>query len=211
MPLFLELHLPNDCKLAVWQVTESADELMTLLPELVQEDGLRKPIPNELLFRQRLASRILLSRMLPCDTIQLGRAGVKRTVLIKPQFELSISHAGEFAVVLTSREKRCGVDIEETHPRITRIAPRFMNEREWNYLRHPHDFQVLMLLWSIKESVFKYGQDEDVEFKTDILCEPFELASDGQVTVQFTSRGKREELLVQYKCIGNYMLTWVKG
>ncbi len=209
MPLFLELHLPNECKLAVWQVTESAEELMALLPEFVQEDGLRKPIPNELLFRQRLASRILLSRMLQSDTIQLGRVGVKRTVLIKPQAELSISHAGKFAVVLTSRQKRCGVDIEETHPRIARIAPRFMNEREWNYLRHPNDFQVLMLIWSVKESVFKYGQDEDVEFKTDIICAPFTLADEGRIQVKFTSRGISEVLMVDYKLFENYILTRV--
>lgn len=209
MPLFLELHLPNECKLAVWQVTESADELMALLPEFVQEEGLRKPIPNELLFRQRLASRILLSRMLPGDTIQLGRAGVKRTVLIKPQSELSISHAGEFAAVLTSRHKRCGVDIEEMHPRIMRIAPRFMNEQEWDYLRFPDDFQVLMLIWSVKESVFKYGQDEDVEFKTDIICAPFTVAEEGSIHVQFTSRGISEELIVDYKLFEKYILTRV--
>ena len=209
MPLFLELHLPNECKLAVWQVTESADELMALLPDFVQEDGLRKPIPNELLFRQRLASRILLSRMLQSDSIQLGRVGIKRTVLINPQAELSISHAGKFAVVLTNQQKRCGVDIEETHPRIARISPRFMNEREWNYLRHPNDFQVLMLIWSVKESVFKYGQDEDVEFKTDIICAPFTLAHEGRIQVQFTSRGISEVLMVDYKLFENYILTRV--
>lgn len=211
MPLFLELLLPNECKLAVWQVTESAHELMALLPEFVQEEGLRQPIPNELLYRQRLASRILLSRLLPGESIRLGRVGVKRTTLIQPQSELSISHAGRFAAVMVSKQKRCGVDIEETHPRIIRIAPRFMNEQEWNYLRYPDDFQMLMLLWSIKESVFKYGQDEDVEFKTDIICSPFTLADEGQVTVQFTSRGISEELIVRYKLIQNYILAHLTG
>ncbi|MBX7204040.1 MAG: 4'-phosphopantetheinyl transferase superfamily protein [Bacteroidia bacterium] len=211
MPLFLELHLSNECKLAVWQVTESAGELMNLLPEFVEEDGLRKPIPNELLYRQRLASRILLSRMLQSDSIRLGRAGVKRTILIQPQAELSISHAGRFAAVMVSKQKRCGVDIEEIHPRIARIAPRFMNEQEWNYLRHPEDFQMLMLLWSVKETVFKYGQDEDVEFKTDIICAPFTIADEGKVTVKFSSQGISEELTVDYTLFENYILTRVMG
>jgi 4'-phosphopantetheinyl transferase EntD len=112
---------------------------------------------------------------------------------------------------MVSKQKKCGVDIEETHPRIARIAPRFMNEQEWNCLRFPDDFQVLMLLWSIKESVFKYGQNEDVEFKTDIICSPFIVANEGKVRVRFTSSGLSEELLVQYKLIENYMLTWVMG
>lgn len=211
MPLFLELLLPNESKLAVWQLTESAEELIRLLPPFVQEEGLRNIIPNELLFRQRLASRILLSRILQVDSIKLGRVGIKRTILLEPQAELSISHAGEFVAVMVSKQKKCGVDMEEMHPRITRIAPRFMNEQEWNYLRFPDDFQVLMLLWSIKESVFKYGQNEDVEFKTDIICSPFTLTDEGQVTVQFTSRGISEELIVYYKLIENYILTRVMG
>ena len=156
MPLFLEQNTDNQGKLAVWQVTESAEELLRLLPDGVQEQGLRKALPNETLFRQRLASRILLSRILQKDQLELGVAGAKRTVLLQPQVQMSISHAGIFAAAMVSHEAKCGIDIEEINPRIKNIAPRFMHEQEWHYLQDKEDYRTLMLIWSVKESVFKY-------------------------------------------------------
>ena len=184
MPLILRKDFSHS-RLAVWHITETADELLNLLPLHVEEASLRTPIKNELLFKQRLSSRLLVHQLLNCQPLVLVKDGPKRTVLQSPSLPLSISHAGDYAaVVIGEQGVVVGVDIEVIHPRIQKIASRFMHESEWKQLEHNEDFKTLMLIWSIKEAVFKLAGAEGLDFKTQIRCHPFSLAAQGVVQVE---------------------------
>src|SRR5689334_4201473 len=100
MPLAQQQQLSEDTQLALWKLEESAEVLLQLLPPTLQEEGLRTPIANHLLFRQRLASRVALAQLLPGEQVVLGRQGHKRTVLLQPARHLSLSHAGDYAAVI---------------------------------------------------------------------------------------------------------------
>lgn len=199
MPLILRKDFSGSF-MAIWHITETADELLKLLPPYVEEESLRIPIKNELLFRQRLSSRLLVHQLLNCRPLVLAKDGPKRTVLLSPSLPLSISHAGDYAaVIIGAPDTVVGVDIEVIHPRIQKIASRFMHESEWEQLEHSEDIKTLMLIWSIKEAVFKLAGVEGLDFKTQIRCRPFNLAAQGLVQVELRLPHVIQELHASYE------------
>jgi 4'-phosphopantetheinyl transferase len=208
MPLFLRQDILNNGQMAVWHITESAEELLNLLPQSLQEEGLRTPIKNEQLFKQRLASRLLIAHLLPQTSILLGKQGDKRTHLLSPHLHLSISHAGDYAAVIISSVP-VGIDIEVIHPRIQKIASRFMHPTEWEYLQHPEDFKTLMFIWSVKEAVFKMANISGLDFQTQILCKPFNLKNEGKIEVELHTLANVRLLQLTYSIWGDMILVFV--
>lgn len=209
MPLILRKEISGAC-VAVWHITEAAGELLRLLPNHLEEDALRTPIKNELLFRQRLASRLLVSELLGHQPVVLGKEGPKRTVLRSPSWPLSISHAGDYAAVMIGQSVTCvGVDIEVIHPRIKKIAGRFMHESEWAYAEHREDFRTLMLIWSVKEAVFKMAGVEGLDFKTQIRCMPLTLTHDGKVMVRLLLPNETRHMDAHYRFHDGTVLVYV--
>lgn len=206
MPLFFQDNPATGIRLGLWRVSETADELLEQLPFSLKEEGLRDPVPNMQLFRQRLASRILLARMLKTDPVVLEKAmDGRRTVLANPKWQLSISHAGEYAAVMLSPHSRVGVDIEQVAPRISNISSRFVNEEEWSCLSGTDDHNGLMLLWAVKEAVFKFADTPGLDFKSEICCKPFKPMQEGMLEV-----GLKDQMhKVHYRFIGNYVLAWI--
>lgn len=75
----------------------------------------------------------------------------------KPQLRnggISISHSGTKLVIYIHPDPSPGIDIEVFHPKILKIAPRFMNEAEKKQFGI-NNIDLLTIIWSAKETVFK--------------------------------------------------------
>ena len=105
-------------------------------------------------------------------------------------YHFSISHCGDYAGVIVSKNRKVGIDIELFTPKIERIAHKFVTNSEWaivsgngkretsdvsggksmvnsewsmegNALATSQRVNMLTLLWSCKEALFKwYGLGE---------------------------------------------------
>jgi 4'-phosphopantetheinyl transferase len=117
---------------------------------------------------------------------------------------LSISHSQNFIAVYFSSKMEIGVDIEEPHARIEKIASRFLHPDEKPVVS---GVQQLTAAWAVKESLFKKFGGKAAFFSENIVIKPFTLQEGPNqlmATVQ-TEAGSIEQKLDVFSC-NDYIL-----
>ena len=175
---------------------------------------------------QHLAGRFLLRFLFPGFPYELIRiADTNKPFLSNEEYHFSISHCGDYAAAIVSKNRRVGIDIEIPSPKIERIKNKFLNEKELDQWaignrqyamgngQSERDFsaqtialQHLTLLWSAKEAVFKWYGDGGVDFSENILLDALDHAQ-GTVDCYFSK--KNTDLLVHYHLFEHLVLAWV--
>jgi phosphopantetheinyl transferase len=140
--------------------------------------------------------------------------------------------------VIVSKDNRVGIDIEIVTPKIERVKNKFLNEKEleWvasyrlpvagnlkstnktiNHLPHQQVYQLtgqpinlLTLLWSCKEAVFKWYGSAEVDFKKDIHLKSFDISAEGIINCEFVKNADAKvALIIEYKFFDGFCLAWV--
>ena len=203
MPLFYQHNINHDAKLAVWSITE--DEFFFL--EKVQ---LQKEINHPHKRLQHLAGRYLLELLHPGFPIHLIEiAQSNKPHLPDTSFHFSISHCGNFAAAIISKNKFVGIDVELITPKIQLIKNKFLSLNELK-LFPAESYDVLTLLWSCKEAVYKWYGKGGVDFKRHIHVKEFALSREGIINCDFL-KNKQISLQIGYKFFDNMCLAWVEN
>lgn len=171
MPLFFQHSINNDTALAVWKIEEEETFFTAYVP-------LHRAITHPHKRLQHLAGRYLLQYLFPQFPISLIQiADTRKPFLADELFHFSISHCGDYAAAIVSKNQRVGVDIEMITPKIERIAHKFVTDEEWAILQNANGDdaltkqQQLTLVWSCKEALFKWYGRGEVDFKQHMhLC-----------------------------------------
>jgi 4'-phosphopantetheinyl transferase EntD len=172
MPLFYQHNINRDTKLGIWRIEEAESYFLEKVP-------LKRDVTHPFKRRQHLAGRYLLSELFPEFPVEEIRiADTRQPFLAGDPFHFSISHCGAYAAAIVSKTYRVGVDIELVTPRITRVAEKFLNEGEMNLfnedysvfleqwgLRGRVEQELLTLIWSAKEALFKWYGRGELDFK----------------------------------------------
>lgn len=173
MPLLRQCSPFADSLAAVWQIDEATENELYFSnwrarvagdPDIT---GLPKLPRRRLEF---LAGRYLLWQLensFPIHQIQKDEFGKPR--LPEDQFHFSISHSFPWVAVLISPNKCCGIDIQRWHPRIQKLAPKFLGDQEMKLFAH--DDQWLTMAWSIKEAAYKWAGKRGIDFIRDLKIE----------------------------------------
>ncbi|MEO6287434.1 MAG: 4'-phosphopantetheinyl transferase superfamily protein [Dyadobacter sp.] len=121
--------------------------------------------------------------------------------------QLSMSHSGEYVSVYLHKTHAVGVDIQQMKPSISKGADYFLNddEQRWADL---DDNVLLHLIWSAKESIFKYAGDTDLNLKKHIITNSFNSNQNGTIQVSILKGNMTENILVQFETFEDYVLTW---
>jgi 4'-phosphopantetheinyl transferase len=205
LPIHYEIQQPN-FKLVLWQITEPLTFFESKLQNWEDEYSLIKVEDRKL---QYAASRYVASLITNNFTAsQIIKNEYRQPFLINSDLKISISHDENWAVVAIGNQQ-VGVDVFCVTKKVLRIADRFMNATEKGYLstkikNEADRIEYYSLLWSIKETVFKWMQLQKVEFRTDIIL--IELSSQKAIikTVLQTN------IEVQIKIEPNFILTWIE-
>ena len=149
MPLFYQQNINETEHLAIWSITE---------PLSFFEEGmsLDVAIQNEERKIQHLAVRLLFSLMMPeANMKDLVMADNGKPYLKGVPFHFSFSHCKGYAACAVSDHFPIGIDIEIIHPRIEKIADKFLSADE--KLRTPlaNKLQYYYVIWGAKEVLFK--------------------------------------------------------
>ena len=161
MPLVYQQNINAFARLGVWHIAEDEDFFTAQVPA-----PLHITHPHKRL--QHLAARILLKELyddFPLDLIRI--AETRKPFVSDGRYHFSLSHCGDYAAAIVSRQGRAGVDIEIPQQKIATLKHKFLGEEELSMLqfRGYDELQSLTLAWSIKETIFKwYGQGQ-VNFK----------------------------------------------
>jgi 4'-phosphopantetheinyl transferase EntD len=118
---------------------------------------------------------------------------------------LGISHSHEQVVTCWAPEN-FGIDIQKVEEKIHRIATKFAHSSELDFAK---DAQKLTLIWSAKESVFKYFGHQ-VDFATEMRVMPFDL-SDGNFILRYDGiHHKNQYFRITFKKLNDAYLTIAK-
>lgn len=161
MPLVYQQNINAHSRLGVWHIAEEESYFLERVP-------LQKEITHPHKRLQHLAGRLLLSELyedFPIRLIQI--ADTRKPYLPGEAFHFSISHCGDYAAAIVSKENRVGVDIEIPQDKIEKIKHKFLEKQEQELLQAlpTEPLKALTMAWSIKESMFKWYATGKVDFK----------------------------------------------
>jgi phosphopantetheinyl transferase len=204
MPLVYQQNINAVTKMAVWHITEDEPFFLLQVP-------LQKSISHPHKRLQHLAGRLLLKEMYPKFPLRLIQiADTKKPYLEEDPYHFSISHCGDYAAAIVSKEYRVGVDVERENDKIGLIQNKFMSEGEKKMFYEQSamsNIQSATLCWSVKESVFKWWGRGSVNFKRGMVIQSIHAdLSEGKVYCLFK---QQTELTVHYLSFNDNFLTWV--
>ena len=201
MPLYQKTD-EADFSIGIWKTEEELpyfEELFHGHPE-IQNGGKRL---------QWFASRHLANVMLGKPDLIVNDATGKPN-LKSVALNISISHTTGFAAVILSKKYAVGIDIEAVHKKVERIAHKFLQEYEIAAIAEEEKAAKLMLYWSAKESLYKLYGWGGLEFKTQLLIDPFTLQEAGTLKADIIiPHLPLKNLSVHYRFFEGHVLTYV--
>lgn len=201
MPIFFQHQINETTRLGIWKIEETEEFFLSNVP-------LRSEVTHPLKRLQHLAGRFLLQFLCPGFPYELIRiADTRKPYLQDEQFHFSISHCGDYAAAIVSSDCRVGVDIEITSEKVERIKNKFLAENEQLiFSLTTYDPQLTTLLWSAKESVYKWFGDGGVDFRKHIQLEGID-KNDETIIGHFAKT--KQELIINYRHLEHMVLTWI--
>jgi len=203
MPVF-RIHQPCEQSiLGLWQISESAGELLDLADLNQEETAFFRTIRNPIRKKHWLAWRVLLKHMLPGRQTQLHYDEHGKPYPAGNQYCLSVSHSGDFAGCFVHFRQPAGLDIEEIRPRVCKITGRFLSESELACFGEDADTHIYTILWAAKEAVYKYQGRTGFDFRNQIQILPFTPGHNGTLTARLQFNNTAVNLPLYYETIQN--------
>lgn len=192
--------------MVVWKITENAAELLQILGSQLTDHGL--PQPDRLHW---LASRSILSTLFPNQQIDLHKDERNKPELIVggKVYAVSITHSHEYAAVIVCKHHAVAVDLEKIDARIMRVTSKFIRDDET--LKDGEQLELYYtMVWSAKETLYKYYAKKELDFKENLHILPFNL-TDKILLGKISKDVFTLQLPVHVKQIENYVLTYAFG
>ncbi|ANE53156.1 4'-phosphopantetheinyl transferase family protein [Flavisolibacter tropicus] len=236
MALFFQQDIDETTRLALWKIEE--DEAF-----FTQHVPLQRTITHPHKRLQHLAGRYLLKYLFPDFPIALIQIADTRKPYLKDEaYHFSISHCGDYAGVIVSKNRKVGMDIELFTPKIEKIAHKFVADAEWEIIRNresgignvrtglqgeeelekgelkgtdeqaipnssPHSsLQLLTLIWSCKEALFKWYGLGEVGFIRHMELRQVETIGEQQYELGFLFKKEKDLLLGLRSCFFNELV-----
>ena len=205
MPLVYQQNINPFTKLGVWHINEQESFFIKQMP-------LQKNISHPHKRLQHLAGRILLRELFDDFPLELVLiADTRKPFLADEAFHFSISHCGDYAAAIVSKQNRVGVDIEIPHEKILRIRHKYLSAEEIKMLQKlPQDpIHLLTMAWSVKEALFKWYGAGNVDFIEHLQINECQV-KDNELTAHCSfKKGELFSLKVQGLFFNGNCLTWV--
>jgi 4'-phosphopantetheinyl transferase EntD len=154
-----------------------------------------------------LSVRALVKTMLGKDTRILYNAENKPFVRGNTH-NISISHSNNLTAVLISSDKKVGIDLEYMTGRISKVADKFINEKEKITADENHCKYHLYLHWCAKEALYKICDKQDINFRDGLTISPFTPEEHGFMQGHVQNGNGEESIELEYLQHDNYALVW---
>lgn len=206
MPLFYQQNINESTRLAIWEINEEEDFFNLKVP-------LHRQITHPHKKLQHLAGRYLLPFLFadfPNHEIEI--ADTRKPFLPSEQYHFSISHCAKYAAAIVSSQQRAGIDVELITPRLHKIKAKFLHPEELRFVNSQLECQqlnLLSILWSAKEAMYKWYGAGEVDFSEMMRTFPFELKDQGEIHAAFIKGEFQQKLVLHYKLFNELTLVWV--
>ena len=203
MPIYRNSEINQDCKLGIWFLSESLEEISELAERTRFDLSESGEIKNEQKRMQWLAARCLLRSMSDSATkISYDELGVPS---LDNNVNVSFSHSHQMISVLLDEKKGVGIDIQHINQKIVRIRKKFCSEKELSLWRGNDMLEALHLIWCAKEAVYKKVNIPGLIFKEEMEMHPFDVDKKGELTCLLR---QKEEIYLKYEILDDYTLVY---
>ena len=209
MPIFFQQQINENTRLGVWKIEESEEFFKGNVPQ-------HRDVTHPHKRLQHLAGRFLLQYLFPDFPYELIQiADTRKPFLPDAQYHFSISHCGDYAAAIVSKESRVGIDVEIPVEKIEKIIYKFLSAKELDRFNlvpgagkvtGVDNFNEVTTLWSAKEAVFKWYGNGGVDFRKQIQL--FNRKEETKTIDCFFSKSE-SELVAHYKQFDGLVLAWV--
>jgi phosphopantetheinyl transferase len=204
MPIFFQQQINEHTRLGIWKIEETEEFFKGNVP-------VHRNVTHPHKRLQHLAGRFLLQFLYPDFPYHLIEiADTRKPFLPDEQYHFSISHCGDYAAAMASKNSRVGVDVEIPTSKVETIMHKFLNQEEKKqFYKSPlttHNAQLTTLLWSAKESVFKWYGGGGVDFRQHIQLQKQQA---GAETIDCFFAKNNSALTVHYRIFDGLVLAWV--
>lgn len=202
-------HTQGSSGVAIWQITESADELYALLATDKYDNQLAEK-HHETRRAEWLAVRVLVKELFGAES-EVAYHPTGRPFLKGSDMSISISHTKGFAAI-AYHHGAIGMDIEYISPRVERIADRFTSAEEAAYIdaHAGNERQMFHLInWSAKETLYKLmGSSSMADFKEVFHISSYRLAESGELDAVIHAGTEVHRQGVGYRLFPEFVCTW---
>ena len=167
MPFLKEFIINEKTKIKIWKVI-----LGELSPKELNNDEkkLFKLKKSNILREQFLATRKMLALENSDYIITYDLDGKPS---LNSEFNISISHSNEIAALVVSNKKIIGLDVQFKESKILNIQNKFLNNFEKLNIGCNPSIDILTMIWTSKESIYKAIGIKGVSFSENIQIEKF--------------------------------------
>ena len=215
MPIFFQQQINDTTRMGIWKIEETEDFFLGSVP-------LHRDVTHPHKRLQHLAGRYLLQFLFPAFPYELIKiADTRKPFLPDEQYHFSISHCGDYAAAIVSKRSRVGIDIEIPTEKVEKIKDKFLNAEEMTELATGNwppvadamtretpngNHQLVTVLWSAKEAVFKWYGNGGVDFSDHIRLQK---KNNGEHTMDCFFEKTKTPLIIHYKLFNHLVLAWV--
>lgn len=206
MPVILEKKYENNISLAVWQITESHDELQAMLPSEILTDAELASISHPQKQVEFFCSRLVIKYL--ANSLGIKYLGIKKDEHGKPylagsNWQMSITHTSNYVAAVMHPSEALGIDMEKPSEKLQRIAHKFLSETE--RIESENDIEKLCIYWSAKEALYKLYGKRKVIFNENLFVFPFK-KEQNKITGRLRINEIDEEYVIYVEKIDGYIL-----
>ena len=211
MGLYLKKKLENEATIAVWQITETEQELIELSSTPSDEMEEISYIRSESQRKQRLAVRALLNEVFE-EKVYLSHHDNGKPYLENMVTNISITHTEKYVAIILHDEEDLGIDLESLDRDFSAVEKRALSEDEIDDLDDERRNEQLAIYWCAKEAIFKRVSAYKVDFAEQIEVERFRPRGEGELEATFIHKdGYEEDFELEYMTFDRHVLVWVVG
>ena len=211
MALYFKKELDNGAEIAVWQITETEDELKALSSVPSDEMEEISLFGSDSQRKQKLAVRALINELFD-EKMYLDHHDNGKPYLENCATNISITHTEKYVAVIIHDEDDLGIDIESLDRDFSAVEQRALSEDEIEDLDDDSRNEQLAIYWCAKEAIFKRMSQLRVDFAEQIEVEKFRPKGKGELEATFIHKnGHEEEFDLGYVIFDRHVLVWVVG
>jgi len=230
VPIFFQHQINETTRLGIWKIEETEEFFLSNVPLQKEVTHPHKRLQH---LAGRFLLQFLFPDF-PYELIQI--ADTRKPYLPDEQYHFSISHCGDYAAAIVSSNQRVGIDIEIPSGKVEKIKNKFLSPAELSafLLLTPDSFgrrrlaagaarlptpsaaeglpqaqpdaRLPTLLWSAKESVFKWYGNGKVDFRQHIQLKQ---QHEGLQTISCLFAKTNQQLIIEYRQFDHLILAWV--
>ena len=213
MALYLRRKLDNKAEIAVWQVTETEEELLNITSVPTDELEEISLFRSESQRRQKLAVRALINELFE-EKMYLNHHDNGKPYLENCATNISITHTENYVAVITHEEEEVGIDIESLDRDFSAVEKKALSEDEIDDLEDnsSNKNDQLAIYWCAKEAIYKRMSQNRVIYAEQIEVEKFRPKGEGELEATFIHKDEHEEEFdLEYMMFDRHVLVWLVG